>query len=56
MQRRMLALLAGEIDHADIRRGLFRRLAVHAAATVLTGTLTGALTGALTGLRRRAPR
>ena len=35
MQRRMLALLAGEIDYADIRRGFFRRLARHAAATAL---------------------
>lgn len=35
MQRRMLALLAGEIDYADIRRGFFLRLARHAAATFL---------------------
>lgn len=35
MQHRMLALLAGEIDYADIRRGFFRRLTVHAAATAL---------------------
>ena len=35
MQHRMLALLAGEIDYADIRRGFFRRLAGHAAATLM---------------------
>ena len=35
MQRRMLALLAGEIDYADIRRGFFARLVRHAAATAL---------------------
>lgn len=35
MQRRMLALLAGEIDYADIRRGFFARLLRHAAAAAV---------------------
>jgi flavin-dependent dehydrogenase len=35
MQRRMLALLAGEIDYADIRRGFFRRLAGHAVLAAM---------------------
>ena len=42
MQRRVLALLAGEIDYADIRRGFFRRLVGHAAATVLAPLRRGA--------------
>lgn len=35
MQRRMLALLSGDVDYADIRRGFLLRLARHAAATLL---------------------
>ncbi len=40
MQHRMLRLLAGELDYADIRKGFFLRLARHGVATV-AGRVTG---------------